>query len=79
MAAEQASASELVEPLDRLRAQVEALEAKKAGIAAHIAALQASRDTSDAAIKRLLSNTLQYKDMLQALHADQEATMPRTK
>lgn len=45
---------------------------------AHISAMQQMKDTSEAAIKRLLSNTLQYKDMIQALHKDEEARVPRT-
>ncbi len=70
---------ELGEPLDRLRAQIEALEAKKGAIAAHITAMQASKDASDASIKRLLSATLEYKEMLNVLHSDQAAQVPRTK
>jgi hypothetical protein len=79
LAAEQASAAELVEPVERLRVQIEALEQKKSAISAHIAAMQAMRDTSDSAIRRLLQETLAYKDMLQALHQDQGAQVPRTK
>ena len=79
LASEHASSTELLDPLDRIKNQIQQLEEKKTAIATHIAAMQQMKDTSDAAIKRLLSNTLQYKDMLQALHKDEEARVPRTK
>ncbi len=71
--------AELGEPTDRLRASLEALEARKAAIAGQLAAMASARDSSEAAIRRLLASTLQYKDMLNALHNDHEARVPRTK
>jgi hypothetical protein len=67
------------EPLDRIRSQVDALEAKKGAIVAHLAAMQQTRDTSAAAIQRLLAATIQYKDMIAALNSDHDAQVPRTK
>ncbi len=78
LASEQASSTELLDPIDRIRTQITQLEEKKTAIVAHISAMQQMKDTSEAAIKRLLSNTLQYKDMIQALHKDEEARVPRT-
>ena len=78
-AAEHAAASELSTPLEGLRTQIEALEAARARVVLQLQALQNAKDASSAAISRLLSDTLQYKDMLAALQADQSTQVPRTR
>ena len=78
-AAEHAAASELSTPLEGLRTQIEALEAARARVVAQLQQLQSAKDASGAAIGRLLSDTLQYKDMLAALQQDQSTQVPRTR
>ena len=46
---------------------------------AQLQQLQSAKDASGAAIGRLLSDTLQYKDMLAALQRDQSTQVPRTR
>ena len=79
VAAEQAAASELNMPLDQLRTQIEALEAAKTRVVLQLQSLQSSKDATTASINGLLSATLHYKEMLQALQQDQSSKVPRTK
>ena len=79
VAGEHAAAGELAQPLDSLRLQIEALDAAKARVSQQLQSLQSSKDASAAAINRLLSSTLQYKEMLSTLQQDAAAQVPRTK